>query len=230
LPISPIASHHHPVTMALDEEERSDIADTDELGSSVQTKPENASVSGTSTQSKLENGFDGITIDETEDETMVNTVEDQDMDDFGHRSKRRRTEGVAPERHSSFTTSSAARSDPRQQAVTGPMDRYLTARLQPTTGAVSVDTTHVQSQSTLAQRDSEGESECESEGDNAEEYAVETILEHYYDNEGVKYYLVKWEGYEDSHDWLTEEDLQGAVELVAEYNQRIRRKKGKKKI
>lgn len=64
--------------------------------------------------------------------------------------------------------------------------------------------------------------------DDAEEYAVESIIEHFYEG-GKKYYLVKWEGYEDSHDWLPEEDLAGAADIVAEYNRRFGRRKGKKK-
>jgi hypothetical protein len=63
----------------------------------------------------------------------------------------------------------------------------------------------------------------------AEEYVVEAILEHYY-GDGKKYYLVKWEGYEDSHDWLPEEDLEGAQELVAAYNERARKKKKKERM
>lgn len=64
------------------------------------------------------------------------------------------------------------------------------------------------------------------DSEDAEEYVVETILEHYRDA-GKKYYLVKWQGYEDSHDWLPEEDLEGAAELVAEYNAQVRKRKGK---
>ncbi|USP79690.1 hypothetical protein yc1106_06964 [Curvularia clavata] len=61
-----------------------------------------------------------------------------------------------------------------------------------------------------------------------DEYVVESILEHYHDSEKI-YYLVKWEGYEDSHDWLPEEDLEGARDLVAEYKIRVGIGKGRKK-
>jgi len=60
-----------------------------------------------------------------------------------------------------------------------------------------------------------------------DEYVVEAILDHAYDN-GKKYYLIKWEGYEDSSDWLTEEDLAGASEMVADYNARLAKKKRKR--
>lgn len=68
----------------------------------------------------------------------------------------------------------------------------------------------------------------EAQDDIAEEYIVESIIEHYYDA-GTKYYLVKWEGYENSQDWLAEEDLAGAAEVVAEYNRRFARREEKMK-
>jgi hypothetical protein len=67
-----------------------------------------------------------------------------------------------------------------------------------------------------------------SDDEDAEEYVVESIIEHFHEGE-KKYYLVKWEGYEDSHDWLPEEDLEGARDLVDEYNERVRRRKKKGK-
>jgi hypothetical protein len=53
-----------------------------------------------------------------------------------------------------------------------------------------------------------------------EEYAVEAIVDHFREH-GMNYYVVKWEGYEDSHDWLPEVDLGGAADLVTEYKERI---------
>ncbi|KAF2845108.1 hypothetical protein T440DRAFT_461034 [Plenodomus tracheiphilus IPT5] len=66
------------------------------------------------------------------------------------------------------------------------------------------------------------------DNDDAEEYVVESIIEHFYEG-GKKYYLVKWGGYEDSHDWLPEEDLTGAADMVSEYNRKLAQKKGKQK-
>jgi hypothetical protein len=88
-----------------------------------------------------------------------------------------------------------------------------------------LDTPHVRSPTVDQLARSPGDDE---DGDDAEEYVVEAIMEHYREA-GKKFYLVKWEGYEDSHDWLPEEDLEGAHELVAEYNARIRKCKGKLK-
>jgi hypothetical protein len=61
-----------------------------------------------------------------------------------------------------------------------------------------------------------------------EEYVVEKILSHSYED-NQKYYLVSWLGY-DSSDWLPEEDLAGAMDLVNEYNARVRKKKGKQAV
>jgi hypothetical protein len=75
-----------------------------------------------------------------------------------------------------------------------------------------------------AQGNEHSEDNDDAEEEDAEEYVVEAIIEHYQDAAN-KYYLVKWQGYEDSHDWLIEADLEGAGELVAEYNEKVRRKK-----
>ncbi|KAF2649575.1 hypothetical protein K491DRAFT_683709 [Lophiostoma macrostomum CBS 122681] len=68
-------------------------------------------------------------------------------------------------------------------------------------------------------RPSSADEEQDEEQD--EEYVIESILEHSY-QDGVKYYLVKWEGYDDASDWLAENDLEGAIELVDEYNATMR--------
>lgn len=65
--------------------------------------------------------------------------------------------------------------------------------------------------------------------DSEEEYVVESIVSHSYEN-GKRYYLVKWEGYDDKSDWLPEDDLLGARELVTKYNERLFRTKGKEAV
>lgn len=77
-----------------------------------------------------------------------------------------------------------------------------------------------------AHHDEDMEMQEDGSEEEEEEYVVEAILSHSYEN-GKKYYLVKWEGAEDSSDWLPEDDLAGASELVHAYNNRIARKKGK---
>jgi hypothetical protein len=59
--------------------------------------------------------------------------------------------------------------------------------------------------------------------DEADEYVIEAIIDHHKEY-NQRFYLVKWEGYEDSHDWLQESDLRsGAADLLEEYNERVRR-------
>lgn len=72
------------------------------------------------------------------------------------------------------------------------------------------------------------EEDDEEDDDDAEEYVVEAILKHDF-NGGMNYYLVKWQGYENS-DWLPEEDLEGAKELVTEYHQKLARRMGKQPV
>ncbi|KAH7121307.1 hypothetical protein B0J11DRAFT_62816 [Dendryphion nanum] len=62
--------------------------------------------------------------------------------------------------------------------------------------------------------------------DNEEEYAIEFILSHSF-IDGIKYYLVKWEGYEEAQDWLTEDELDGARDMIREYNKTIVKNIGK---
>ena len=81
----------------------------------------------------------------------------------------------------------------------------------------------------LSPDDAPDDSEEGSDDEDAEEYVVEAINEHYYDDDGRKFYLVKWQGYEDSYDWLPKEDLEGAAELVHKYDESIKRNKGKTK-
>jgi hypothetical protein len=61
----------------------------------------------------------------------------------------------------------------------------------------------------------------EDNGEDTEEYVVEAIIDHFHNEAGKKWYLVKWQGYEDSEDWLADDELEGAAELVAEYNAKM---------
>ena len=58
-----------------------------------------------------------------------------------------------------------------------------------------------------------------------ESYTISNILSHYRSPSGTKYYLVKWVEYEDSQDWLPEEELGSAQELVDEYMRGYREKR-----
>jgi hypothetical protein len=99
--------------------------------------------------------------------------------------------------------------------------------LQPqSSDGMELDNMHVRRSTVEPSVESLGEDEDE---DAAKEYVVEAIINHYR-NAGKKLYLVMWEGHKDSHDWLLEEDLEGAAELVAEYNASVRKRKGKQKL
>jgi hypothetical protein len=152
-----------------------------------------------------------------------------DSDDM-HRSKRQKTQSEEPHQELMFPPSSPhdiLNLESEDDSI--PPDSPSTITAQRT---VAIDGSHTNSGTfspppLLENANKASSSEAE---EDPEEYVVEAIIEHYYDDEGKKYYLVKWEGYQDSHDWLLEEDLAGASELVAGYNERVRRRKGKDKV
>lgn len=94
--------------------------------------------------------------------------------------------------------------------------------------STSFDTAQTQRQSSSPRTTLRQHYSLSEENEETEEYAVEAILEHFHKG-GKKHYLIKWEGYEDAYDWLPEDDLEGAAELVAEYHERIESEKGKGK-
>lgn len=61
------------------------------------------------------------------------------------------------------------------------------------------------------------------EPEDEEEYVISAILSHAR-QDGQKYYLVQWEGYE-ATDWLAEDALGGAQEMVREYKEKVRSEK-----
>ncbi|KAI0741639.1 hypothetical protein C8Q80DRAFT_146850 [Daedaleopsis nitida] len=66
----------------------------------------------------------------------------------------------------------------------------------------------------------DGNEEDDSQGEDEEEYEIEAILEAKQGAfpEGVMGYLVKWKGYDATHNsWVKEEDAEGARELIAEF-------------
>lgn len=158
---------------------------------------------------------------ERDPRSIENVDSDSDESDI-HRSKRRRTESKEPQRTLMFLPSS-------QIEVSESEDEPIPADPPSTIKAHRYNDTH----SLFPQSNSDdenvvhSESEDEDEEADAEEYVVEAITQHYHNDDGRKFYLVKWQGYEDSYDWLPEEDLEGAAELVQEYNHRVDKSKGK---
>ncbi|PVI03791.1 hypothetical protein DM02DRAFT_726224 [Periconia macrospinosa] len=78
------------------------------------------------------------------------------------------------------------------------------------------------------ENEDEFDDDDDEEEDDAEEYVVETIVNHNFES-GIKYYLVKWEGYENS-DWLQEDELEGAKELIVEYHEKLIKNKGRRPV
>ncbi|KAI0675680.1 hypothetical protein C8Q78DRAFT_1150116 [Trametes maxima] len=80
-----------------------------------------------------------------------------------------------------------------------------------------------------ARADDDDQEESDEEED-AEEYEIEKILDakHGAFAEGRMGYLVKWKGYDDSHNsWVNEKDAEGATDLIKEY-WRVHKKGGRK--
>src|SRR5262249_11905809 len=54
--------------------------------------------------------------------------------------------------------------------------------------------------------------------DGFKEYSVECILDHKHDQHGQIYYLIRWEGYDESYDtWEPEHNLTNATEILRNY-------------
>jgi hypothetical protein len=81
----------------------------------------------------------------------------------------------------------------------------------------------------LEESHDEDENGGDDDDDDASEYAVQAILAHSY-QDGIKYYLVQWEGYEEATDWLSEDALEGAADMVADYNESVRSRKKRKHL
>lgn len=147
-------------------------------------------------------------------------------DDNGHRSKRRRTESVTsqrPHQASALSPSSSQDDESGSEKDSIPPDPPSTVkahRLRRNDSTTRAGHSMLQ-EPTFDTDEAENDSE---DDEDAEEYVVEAIVEHYRDEEGRKSYLVKWEGYEDSHDWFPEEDHEGAAELLHEYNERVKQR------
>ncbi|KAF2266274.1 hypothetical protein CC78DRAFT_542531 [Lojkania enalia] len=162
---------------------------------------------------------------------LIDEDEDEDVSESRHRDKRRRTESKPSSRRppashksgkpipSSKTSLSygtpklhvreAQSSDP--ESVSNSKEFLLTRALASKPIGVS---SRVIPETQQPSNDEESDKE---------EYVVEAILAHSRDN-STKYYLVKWEGYGDAADWIAEKDLEGAKEMVNEYEARRRRK------
>lgn len=221
LPLSPVRPHRPAIALQRGQPKVPDISDTD--------TPVEDSDSMSSAAMQLQVEEDQGVFDDTASES--------DSPDL-HRNKRRRTESVEPQHTLMFQPSSQIEvsesedeSIPADPPSANKATKYKDASQNPNAAPHNNHLSLPRSPSPEDRQFSDSESEDgeqdEDENADAEEYVVEAITEHYHDDDGRRFYLVKWQGYKDSYDWLPEEDLGGATELVRGYNDSVRRKKGK---
>lgn len=218
LPLSPVRAHRSAPPVAL----RRFHAEVPDVVKSTGDE-EDLRESSMANQLQLTGVFDDTAIAESQSVSS--------NDEARHRSKRQKTSSEDTQQELMFPPSSQiASSDLESEDDSIPADRASTVKahkyhsLQSDAHATPLNFASPESRTSVPEtEDASGGSD-----EAAEEFVVESILEHYY-NEGQKYYLVKWEGYEDSHDWILEDDLAGASALVREYNERVRRQKGKER-
>jgi hypothetical protein len=239
LPISPVQVHRRPSGVPLMQREPTETSDDKDSDIEL-VDPDVRSMSSAGMQLRFEDDDRGRSIANSEEE---------DSRHDRHRNKRPRTESTSSSQRKALRgqtisepkrTNIQARLPPRISngsdepqsppwsvhvgSVSEPIETVRSPRSENLN--TEYDNTTVKSPALDHDGGHERDSESVDEDDeeDAEEYVVEAIIEHYRDA-GKKYYLVKWQGYEDSHDWLPEEDLEGAAELVAEYNEKVRRRK-----
>jgi hypothetical protein len=146
------------------------------------------SVSSRPHQSQLKSSRQGRSHNDASNATKSQT-QNAGAESNGHRHKRRRTESVSRP-HSVHDRSS----------------------LRPT-GVVPIETGDEASQLDGMDNDEAADNE-----EQEDVYVVEKVLSHQIDRKGKTWYLVKWEGYEETEDWLAEEDLAEASDVVSQYH------------
>jgi hypothetical protein len=243
LPVSPVLSHRRPVGIPIVQREPTTEDDEE---SDIELINRNArSTSSAAMQLRIEDDDRGRSIADSDEDTAHRDL---------HYNKRRRTESTASNQRHPLRQESRSELN-RTNNLPYPPSTIAQDSEGPLSPPWSVDagsvaepiemfrSRHAKSleaghdnitvQSPVLKRNSghQSEGKSENEDEDAEEYVVEAITEHYCDAD-KRYYLVKWQGFEDSHDWLPEEDLEGAADLVAEYNEKVQRRKlsGKQKM
>lgn len=156
----------------------------------------------------------------------VATESDSEAYEDSRAIKRRRTENVSISLQASVVRLSSERSNAgtplrRDFPPDAPIETFISGSKEQTSND-DFPASHPQIFGAI---DTTKEQDGGSEED--EEYVVEAILEHSY-QDGIMYYLVKWEDYGEASDWLPEHDLDGAAEMVAEYKNRLKRRRGKR--
>ncbi|KAF2684998.1 hypothetical protein K458DRAFT_417838 [Lentithecium fluviatile CBS 122367] len=164
--------------------------------------------------------------------------ESEESEQDRHRTKRRRTESTshsrppagAPSKQMSTLAHNLSKNLVTEMPQSSSEESFeendtISVQRPATAHSTNKQPAH-RSRPTYQDDDPEDDEEQEDEEPETEEYVIEAILDHSYQDD-TKYYLVKWQGYADSSDWVSAEDLAGAPEMVAEYEDMVRRKKEK---
>jgi hypothetical protein len=172
-----------------------------------------------------------------EDDARGSTMDPESEASDRHRSKRRRTESVVLDQRAQSKGSVRRASSKRSSTRPEESESESSDKLAPARPSSQHAHTHHNDLNAIPDPvktsnhtpSTPSPSLASAAASDTELYVVEAILEHYRDETGTKFYLVKWAGYEDSHDWLPEEELGSAAELVAEYMREYREKRKVKK-
>lgn len=234
LPVSPVAAYR---SLAKPPQLRQDITDVDEEEEEEEEErdeEDRTSMSGAAAQLHFER--------HSHERHFLDSDEESVEDRHRHRAKRRRTESTSSSRPRAPATASSSKQllslahSMSKKLVHDSPEPELGSESKSEESSDDAIPAHPPSHGADADADADamevepshqnGHDEDEGDESDVEEYVVEAILAHSYGGD-KKYYLVKWEGCEDSSDWLPEEDLAGASELVAAYEERLQRWKGK---
>lgn len=223
LPLSPILPKRHALpALQRGHPEVPDIGDSNRTSFDGQDEH----MSSAAMRFQFEGDFGDAAIAESESESVSSDAED------AHRSKRLRTESVEPQQELLFPPSSQIAesesgdySNPADAPSTIKAHRHVDVdSFRPARKAASSPPPTSPPLPPPPQREEIDETPSTGEDEDTEEYVVESILQHIHYDKGPTYYLVKWEGYDDTFSWLPEENLEGAADVVAEYIERIGRK------
>ena len=227
LSMSPIATHRR---LAKPLYSRYEVSEVDELDA----EEDNMSMSSAAAQLQVDGGVRG----------RPNLPSDE-SEKLRHRTKRQRTESTSTSRPPAPAPYSKQPSSPTRNPTKSLLAKPVSSSSEESSSSSGSNTVTLRqtpiTQSTNSQLhrhakptyqvEPEGDVDEESDPDESdtEEYVIEAILDHSCIDD-TKHYLVKWQGYENSSDWVSAEDLAGAPEMVAEYEEKVRRRRARERV
>ena len=226
LSTSPIATHRR---LAKPLYSRYEVSEADELDA----EEDNMSMSSAAAQLQVDGGVRG----------RPNLSSDA-SEKLRHRTKRRRTESTSTSRPPAPAPYSKQPSPARnltksllakpvksssKKSPSSSGSNTVTLRQTPVTQSTNSQLHHHAKPTYQVEPEGDVDEESGSDESDTEEYVIEAILDHSCIDD-TKYYLVKWQGYENSSDWVSAEDLAGAPEMVAEYEEKVRRRRRRERV